>query len=98
MLAERFIASEVRETVVLQDHGSGLGSVGTVVIGAIDSAGSLDNFTGREIHLRRRETSDGVKHRANGRCQGLGLGKQCLDEMLVIGVWELSTSEQVIRT
>lgn len=91
MLAESLISSEIGETVVLQDHGSSLGSVGTIVRGAIYGAGGLDDLTVGEVHLGRRETSHSVENGAYGSRQGLGLGQQSLDKMLVIRIRELPT-------
>lgn len=98
MLTERLITSEIRKTVVFQNHSSSLGRVGTVVLDTIYSSCALHKLAGSKVQVRDRQTGDGVKDRANSRSQGLGLRQEGVDEIIIIRIGEITALDEVVRT
>lgn len=98
MVTESLVPSKVRETVVLQDHGSSLSRVGTVVLSSIDCGCALHDLPSREVEVCCREACSRVEDGADGCCQALRLRQEGIDEILVVWAGEKTALEQVIGT
>lgn len=71
--AERFVSGQIGQSIILENHSSGLRSIGTVVLGTVYSRHALHDFTCREVHGRGRQSRGSVKYRADGSSQGICL-------------------------
>lgn len=98
MLTKRFVSGEVRKTIILKDHGSRLGRVGGIISMVVDGRCALDRLVRGQVHLRHGQTGHRIKHRTDSRRQGLRLGEQSMDMLLVVAMPNLAAREQVIRT